>query len=117
MTDKPRMDFGYNPPTGERSLETIRPREYLSDLHRSLDVASQSFSSLWISDHINYGSEFRMECWTLLTWIAGPVPGAEAGHYRDVELVPQPIDDGEDGRDASALQLGPVHPWLRGGLA
>ena len=79
MTDKPRMDFGYNPPTGERSLETIRPREYLSDLHRSLDVASQSFSSLWISDHINYGSEFRMECWTLLTWIAARYPGPRLG--------------------------------------
>ena len=79
MTDKPRMDFGYNPPTGERGLETIRPRDYLPDLHRSLDVASQGFSSLWISDHINYGSEFRMECWTLLTWIAARYPGPKLG--------------------------------------
>ena len=79
MTGKPRMDFGYNPPTGERGLETIRPRDYLADLHRSLDVASQGFSSLWISDHINYGSEFRMECWTLLTWIAARYPGPKLG--------------------------------------
>ena len=39
------MEFGYNPPAGDRGLETIVPRDYLGDLHRSLDVASQGFSS------------------------------------------------------------------------
>ena len=66
MPSRPTMEFGYNPPTGVRGLENIRPREYISDLHRALDIASQSFGSLWISDHINYANEFRMECWTLL---------------------------------------------------
>ena len=79
MSSKPRMSFGYNPPTGARNLETIRPREFLSDLHRVLDAASQSFASLWVSDHINYGSEFRVECWTLLTWIAARYPGPKLG--------------------------------------
>ena len=50
MTGIPRMEFGYNPPSGERDLEVIRPREYLGDLHRSLDAASQSFTSFWVSD-------------------------------------------------------------------
>ena len=79
MTGRPRMEFGYNPPSGERGLETIRPREYLADLHRSLDVAAQAFTSLWVSDHLNYADEWRMECWTLLTWIAARYPDQGLG--------------------------------------
>ena len=79
MLPKPRMEFGYNPPTGERKLEVIRPREYLSDLHGALDVASQGFRSIWISDHLNYSDEYRIECWTLLTWIAARYPGVKLG--------------------------------------
>ena len=79
MLHKPRMEFGYNPPCGDRGYELIRPREYLSDLHSALDVASQSFGSLWSSDHLNYSSEFRVECWTLLTWMAARYPGPMLG--------------------------------------
>ena len=79
MLHKPRMEFGYNPPCGDRGYELIRPREYLSDLHSALDVASQSFSSLWSSAHLNYSSEFRVECWTLLTWMAARYPGPMLG--------------------------------------
>ena len=46
-----KMEFGYHPPSGDRGFEVIRPREYLSDLHSALDIASQNFGSLWISDH------------------------------------------------------------------
>ena len=76
---KPLMDLGYNPPCGERGYEVITPRNYLYDLHRALDVASQNFSSLWSSDHLNYGSEFRVECWTMLTWMAARYPGPMLG--------------------------------------
>ena len=79
MPDKLRLEFGYNPPPGDRGREQISPREYLSDLHRALDVASQGFSSLWVSDHLNYGKEFRIECWTLLAWIAARYPGPKLG--------------------------------------
>ncbi len=75
MASSPRIEFGYNPPSGERGRETIRPREYLSDLHRALDVATQGFSSIWVSDHLNYAAEWRLECWTLLSWIAARYPG------------------------------------------
>ena len=77
MTPKPRMEFGYNPPTGARDMEVIRPREFLSDLDRALDVATQGFGSIWVSDHLNYSDEFRVECWTLLTWIAARYPGVD----------------------------------------
>jgi alkanesulfonate monooxygenase SsuD/methylene tetrahydromethanopterin reductase-like flavin-dependent oxidoreductase (luciferase family) len=79
MATRPRMEFGYNPPTGDRNMELIRPREYLSDLHGALDVASQGFGSIWISDHLNYTDEYRIECWTLLTWIAARYPGVDLG--------------------------------------
>jgi len=76
---KPLMEFGYNPPCGERGYEVITPQNYLYDLHRALDVASQSFGSIWSSDHLNYGSEFRVECWTMLTWMAARYPGPMLG--------------------------------------
>ena len=75
MTAGPRMEFGYNPPSGDRDLEVIRRREYLADLHGALDVASRAFTSLWVSDHLAYGDKHRIECWTLLTWIAARYPG------------------------------------------
>ena len=74
-----RMGFGYHPPSGDRGIEVIRPREYLSDLYRALDVAAQSFQSLWISDHLAYSDEFRLECWTHLSWIAARYPGPKLG--------------------------------------
>jgi len=49
MPGSPRIEFGYNPPSGDRGKETIRPREYLGDLHQALDVATQGFSSIWVS--------------------------------------------------------------------
>lgn len=74
MANSPRIEFGYNPPSGERGRETIRPQEYLSDLHSALDVATQGFSSIWVSDHLNYAAEWRLECWSLLSWIAARYP-------------------------------------------
>ena len=75
----PRMEFGYSAPPGDRGLEPIRPREFLGDLQRSLDFAVQYFPSIWVSDHFNYRDEFRMECWTLLNWIAARYPGPKLG--------------------------------------
>ena len=74
-----KMEFGYHPPSGERGFEVIRPRDYMSDLHRACDVASQSFGSLWVSDHFAYNDEFRMECWTHLAWTAARYPGPKLG--------------------------------------
>ena len=73
------MEFGYHPPSGERGFEVIRPRDFMSDFHRALDVSSQSFGSLWVSDHFAYDDEFRMESWTHLMWIAARYPGPKLG--------------------------------------
>ena len=73
------VDFGYNPPTGNRGIEQVNPRTFVRDLQHVLDVASQSFSSLWVSDHHQTGDRYRLECWTQLTWIAARYPGPLLG--------------------------------------
>lgn len=70
----PRIDFGYNPPVGDRGVEQFDPATYIRDLERVLDVAKGHFSSFWVSDHLMTHSGFRMECWTILTWLAARYP-------------------------------------------
>src|SRR4051794_10219920 len=76
-----RIEFGYNPPTGLRRIERFAPdaRTFVRDLHDVLDIASQSFTSLWFSDHLMSVDRFRMECWTELTWAAARYPGPMIG--------------------------------------
>ena len=45
----PQIEFGYNPPSGDRGKETIRPDEFLSDLEKALDVATKGFTSIWVN--------------------------------------------------------------------
>jgi alkanesulfonate monooxygenase SsuD/methylene tetrahydromethanopterin reductase-like flavin-dependent oxidoreductase (luciferase family) len=71
--------FGYNPPTGERGLERISPEHYVRDLHNVLDLAAQHFSSFWVSDHLMIGRNYRLECWTQLTWMAARYPAQGIG--------------------------------------
>jgi len=73
------IDFGYNPPTGTRGIEQFDPRTFVRDLHDVLDVACQSFSSLWFSDHLMTVEPFRVECWTEMTWAAARYPGPRLG--------------------------------------
>ena len=79
MTATRRIDFGYNPPTGNRLIERVDGATFLRDLGHVLDIASQHFSSLWVSDHFMTADRFRMECWTQLAWIAARYPGPELG--------------------------------------
>ena len=74
-----RIEFGYNPPTGNRLIERVDGRTFVRDLTHVLDIASQFFSSLWVSDHFMTGDRFRMECWTQLMWIAARYPGPLLG--------------------------------------
>ena len=74
MSVKPTIDFGYNPPTGNRLIETVNPRTFIHDLQNILDLACQHFSSIWVSDHHMTADRYRLECWTQLTWIAARYP-------------------------------------------
>jgi alkanesulfonate monooxygenase SsuD/methylene tetrahydromethanopterin reductase-like flavin-dependent oxidoreductase (luciferase family) len=79
MTTRPRLQFGYNPTTGDRGLERVTPRTFEQDLQGVLDVAAQIFSSFWVSDHHMAGDRFRLDCFALLTWIAARYPGPMLG--------------------------------------
>ncbi len=88
-----RVDFGYNPPSGTRGIEQFPAATFVRDLQDALDIASQSFSSFWVSDHLMTAEPFRMECWTQLTWIAARYPGqllgtiVMANNYRHPPLM------------------------------
>ena len=74
-----RVEFGYNPPSGDRGLEVLNDATYVRDLHEVCDVASQHFDTFWISDHFMRGDTFRMECWTHMTWMAARYPTQTVG--------------------------------------
>lgn len=79
MTGRRPVQFGYNPPTGNRLIERIEPATFVRDLGSVLDVASQAFDSFWVSDHHMTADRYRLECWTQLTWIAARYPGPLLG--------------------------------------
>ena len=68
------LDFGYHPPAGDRGIERVEPATFLGDLERVVAVAAPHFESLWISDHFMTSKRYRLECWTLLTWLAARFP-------------------------------------------
>jgi alkanesulfonate monooxygenase SsuD/methylene tetrahydromethanopterin reductase-like flavin-dependent oxidoreductase (luciferase family) len=74
-----RIHFGYNPPSGTRGVEQFPAQSFVRDLQEALDIAAQSFSSLWVSDHLMTEEPFRMDVWTQLTWIAARYPGPQVG--------------------------------------
>ena len=43
---------------------------FAADLDRALTIMAPVADSLWISDHFMTAERFRLECWTLLTWVA-----------------------------------------------
>jgi alkanesulfonate monooxygenase SsuD/methylene tetrahydromethanopterin reductase-like flavin-dependent oxidoreductase (luciferase family) len=79
LTPVAQIDFGYHPPAGDRSIERVDPGTFLVDLERVLDRYASSFESLWISDHFMTNDRYRLECWTLLTWLAARYPEPQIG--------------------------------------
>jgi alkanesulfonate monooxygenase SsuD/methylene tetrahydromethanopterin reductase-like flavin-dependent oxidoreductase (luciferase family) len=73
------VDFGYNPPSGTRGIEDFPADTFVRDLQDVLDIATQYFSSIWVSDHLMTAQPFRMDVWTQLTWIAARYPGPQLG--------------------------------------
>jgi alkanesulfonate monooxygenase SsuD/methylene tetrahydromethanopterin reductase-like flavin-dependent oxidoreductase (luciferase family) len=73
------LEFGYCPPSGDRGLETVRPGTFVQDLQRVIDIAAPAFSSIWVPDHLMFGSKYRLECWTQMVWIAARYPSVDVG--------------------------------------
>ena len=74
-----RVEFGYNPPAGERGIERINPHTFVQDLQQAADCASEFVDSFWVPDHIMRGDGFRLECWTQMTWLAARYPKQQLG--------------------------------------
>jgi alkanesulfonate monooxygenase SsuD/methylene tetrahydromethanopterin reductase-like flavin-dependent oxidoreductase (luciferase family) len=79
FADMPHLDFGYHPPAGDREIETVTPATFRSDLERVLALAAPEFESVWVSDHLMSNDRYRLECWTLLTWLTARYPGPLIG--------------------------------------
>lgn len=68
-------DFGLQgllpPPEGVDRMEYYRTQ---------LDMLPAEFSTIWISDHLQFGAAPRIEGWTLLTYLAAAFPRFKYGH-------------------------------------
>lgn len=76
------VHFGYNPPTSDRRLtsEPFRPETFPADVERAVGLALDGgFDSVWVSDHLMTADRYRLEAWTLLSWIASRHPGVTLG--------------------------------------
>lgn len=76
------VHFGYNPPSSDRRLggAPFRGGTFPADVDRAITLATQGgFDSVWVSDHVMSGDRYRLEAWTLLSWIASRHPGITLG--------------------------------------
>jgi alkanesulfonate monooxygenase SsuD/methylene tetrahydromethanopterin reductase-like flavin-dependent oxidoreductase (luciferase family) len=73
------VHFGYIAPSTDIGLERLDPSTYARDLGRTIDAAGVAMDSLWVTDHIMSTDGFRLEGWTLLTWIAARHPEISIG--------------------------------------
>lgn len=81
MTASSRLLFGYNPPAALRGLETFDPRTFNQDITKVMDIAAPAFDSIWFGDHLMNGDRFRLEAWTVLTWLAARYPQPMYGTF------------------------------------
>ncbi len=86
----PSVEFGYFGPTGS---ERARGNAFSPALRRAIDVARQSFTSLWFADHFMYSDADVNEAWVTLSYAAALAPELQIGHlvscnsYRPPSLV------------------------------
>jgi alkanesulfonate monooxygenase SsuD/methylene tetrahydromethanopterin reductase-like flavin-dependent oxidoreductase (luciferase family) len=85
MAANRRVEFAYIPYSVNRAggfgRERIDERTYLDDLQRALDLASEHFSSFWLSDHFLTKGQFLIEAWTTLVWMAARYPKPMLGTH------------------------------------
>lgn len=63
-------EFPERPVSGAAVLERYR---------RALDVVGPEFTTLWLSDHLDAGSQPLIECWTFLSYLAATFPDRRVG--------------------------------------
>ena len=84
------IEFGYFGPTGS---DRARGPNFAPALKRALDIARQSFTSVWFADHFMFEGADIHEAWVLLSYTAALAPELQLGHmvlcnsYRPPSLV------------------------------
>jgi hypothetical protein len=56
--------------------------ELLGFYDRQVAALPPAFTSLWVSDHLQFGDDPVLEGWTWLTYLAARCPGTAAGRAR-----------------------------------
>ena len=78
--DRRPLEFGYQPPPGDREMGRIDPSTFVTDLDRVVATVAPWAHSIWISDHFMEHAGYRAEPWTQLTWVAARHPRVLLGH-------------------------------------
>lgn len=73
------IEFGYVMQPDAPVVERIVGEGMIGTVNKQLDIASSMFASVWVSDHFMTARRYRLECWTLLTWIAARHPSLGLG--------------------------------------
>ena len=82
--------FGFFGPTG---AERARGQAFQPALRRAIEIARESFTSLWFADHFMFGDADIHEAWVILSYAAALAPELQLGHlvicnsYRPPSLV------------------------------
>jgi len=69
------MDFGLQLPSGGATGDS-QLRHYREILER----LPSDFTTVWVNDHLQFGTDEQLEGWTLLTFLAGAYPRFRYGH-------------------------------------
>jgi alkanesulfonate monooxygenase SsuD/methylene tetrahydromethanopterin reductase-like flavin-dependent oxidoreductase (luciferase family) len=72
-----RTEFGLLLPHGAASPQARDT--YLENCWRNLQLAEGSFTSVWMSDHLQVGGQDVLECWTTLAYLAALHPDMYVG--------------------------------------
>ncbi len=76
MTTTP-VQFGWSMSLGDRNIDRAT---FMDAARKCLDVIKGRFSSVWLSDHLQFEDEDLLEGWTALTYLAGMQPDLYYGH-------------------------------------
>ena len=71
------VEFGY---FGETGSAQARGQQFAPALRRAIDIARESFSSLWFADHFMFGDADIHEAWVILSYAAALAPELQIGH-------------------------------------
>lgn len=56
-----------------------RGSSLLDGYRRCVELLGPEFTTLWTSDHLDNGDQPKLECWTLMTWLAAVFPDLRVG--------------------------------------